>query len=126
MEPTLKVEGEGSGVDNQSPIVGEVIEEGVMYFYGQGNGQDCQTGNESETEKNNKEKEETVNENIATNVGLENLENINDSKMSTDNCQEKEEKDVNSLPLQGDDKDALTNNRIKQNNGNFTNIFILR
>lgn len=88
-EPVMKVQGEGSGEENEgacfhnkqdsenilqdessdrtdeknpvneNPIVEEAIEEDVMYFYGEGNGFECLTGNEekgasNETHSNSK------------------------------------------------------------------------
>lgn len=50
----MNVEGEGTGADNESCIVSEVIEEDVMYFYGNGSGSDCLTGNQSEKEEETK------------------------------------------------------------------------
>ncbi|XP_060524029.1 remodeling and spacing factor 1-like [Cylas formicarius] len=49
VEPVVTVEGEGSGIDNQCPfVVGDVVEEEVMYFSGRGSGNECLTGNETE------------------------------------------------------------------------------
>ncbi|RZC32296.1 remodeling and spacing factor 1-like, partial [Asbolus verrucosus] len=57
-EPVVLVEGEGEGAANEcvdriedDPIVGEEIEEDVMYFYGCGGGVDCETGNEDKEAK---------------------------------------------------------------------------
>lgn len=50
----MNVEGEGTGADNESCIVSEVIEEDVMYFFGNGSGSDCLTGNQSEKEEETK------------------------------------------------------------------------
>lgn len=45
----MNVQGEGSGADNESPIIGEVIEEELLYFYGNGSGAECKTGNQPES-----------------------------------------------------------------------------
>ncbi|KAJ8919133.1 hypothetical protein NQ315_012118 [Exocentrus adspersus] len=69
-EPVMRIEGVGSGKENEGiclnrvvisnkqngygyniishtdPIVGDTVEENVMYFYGEGSGAECLTGNE--------------------------------------------------------------------------------
>nr|XP_023013734.1 remodeling and spacing factor 1 [Leptinotarsa decemlineata] len=51
-KPTMK-----SNIENSdSPIVGEVIEEKVLYVQGEGNGFDCQTGNEERAKTNEEDK----------------------------------------------------------------------
>lgn len=58
-EPVIRIEGEGTGEENQStncngkweecPLVGEEIEEEMFYVYGEGSGRDCLTGNEEKS-----------------------------------------------------------------------------
>lgn len=55
----MRIEGEGSGADNESCIIGDIIEEDVMYFEGRGSGEDCHTGNPSEETENGSTKSET-------------------------------------------------------------------
>ncbi|XP_050305375.1 remodeling and spacing factor 1 [Anthonomus grandis grandis] len=43
-EPVMKIQGEGSGADNEAGVIGEEIVEEMVYFYGNGSGKDCETG----------------------------------------------------------------------------------
>ncbi|KAJ8941452.1 hypothetical protein NQ318_016892 [Aromia moschata] len=134
--PLMQVQGEGSGAENEgacqnfpekclrvgesgnseeSPIVGEAIEEGTVYFYGEGCGAECHTGNEkndptneiqtqSETSNKSNTQNEYVNSSSSTDSIKDNLSNFKDNNDKA--------KEVPSIKL-GTIFDSKTDNNTK-------------
>ncbi|XP_056634330.1 remodeling and spacing factor 1 isoform X2 [Diorhabda sublineata] len=69
--PPVLVKGDGAGADSEAiPIVGDEFEEETVYFFGEGSGEDCQTGNEekiAENDSTSKTNNDSINKNLVTN-----------------------------------------------------------
>ncbi|CAH1176306.1 unnamed protein product [Phaedon cochleariae] len=90
-----KSKSKGQSGKEDVPVVGEAIEEDVMYFQGEGSGEDCKTGNEDNVSKSEKSETDSIKDNLGVNKDNndDNFKEVpckqsNDVKIdnNTDNC----------------------------------------